>query len=271
LYVCTLDNSLSERELQFDLVLWSDIWDVPLNEKKCKVIRFGKTEEKPRYFIRKRDGSSQKLEISEGEKDIGLLISSDLKWSNHVNTVVNNANRLLGIVKKTFKHLDCKSFLFLYQSLIRLHLDYAVSLWNPSLKQDIQLIEKVQERATKLVNCLKHLNYEERLIKLDISSLDVPRVRSDLIQFFKILKEYEKVILNKGINYSISNYSNRRNVFKLTKELIKNCTPRSNFFTNRIVNVWNKLPNEVVQARNLNCFKSMLDKWMKSNCKSLLG
>ncbi|CAF0710406.1 unnamed protein product [Brachionus calyciflorus] len=134
-----LDNSLSERELQFDLdriVLWSDIWDVPLNEKKCKVFRFGKTEEKPSYFIRKRDGSSQKLEISEGEKYLGVLISSD-------------------------------------QSLIRPHLDYAVSVWYPSLKQDIQLIEKVQERATKLVNCLKHLKYEDRLIKLEITSLEV--------------------------------------------------------------------------------------------------
>ncbi|CAF0752936.1 unnamed protein product [Brachionus calyciflorus] len=143
------------------LVLWSDIWDVPLNEKKCKVIRFGKTEEKPSYFIRKRDGSSQKLEISEGEKDLGVLISSHLKWSNHVNNAVNKANRMLGIVKRTFKHLDCNSFLLLYQSLIRPHLDYAVSAWNPSLKQDIQLIEKVQERATKLVNFLKHLKYED--------------------------------------------------------------------------------------------------------------
>ena len=111
---------------------------------------------------------------------------------------------MLGIVKKTFKHLDCKSFLLLYQSLIRPHLDYAVSVWNPSLKQDIQLIEKVQERATKLVNCLKHLKYEDRLIKLEITSLEVRRVRGDMIQFFKILREYEKVSLNKGINFQSS-------------------------------------------------------------------
>ena len=159
---------------------------------------------------------------------------------------------MLGIIKKTFKH-----FLLLYQSLVRPHIDYAVSVWNPSLKQDIKLIEKVQERATK------SLNYQDRLTRLKITSLEVRRVRGDLIQFYKILKKFEKVNFASGLNFSISNYSNRRNVYKLTKELIKKCTPT--FHTKRIVNIWNKLPSNVVQAKNLNCFKSMLDNWMESN------
>ena len=134
-------------------------------------------------------------------------------------------------------------------------------------EKDIKLIKL----ATKVVNSLKPLNYEDRLMRLKITSLEVRKVRGDLIHFYKILKKFEKVNFVSGLNFSISNYSNRRNVYKLTKELNKNCTPRSTFLTSRIVNVWNKLPNNVVQAKNLNGFKSMLDNWMKSKCKSLLG
>ncbi|CAF0783566.1 unnamed protein product [Brachionus calyciflorus] len=213
----------------------------------AQVIRYGNSINEPNYQIRRGDGSMFKLSNSFGEKDLGVMISNDLKWANHVNYGVNKANRMLGMIKRAFKYIDCKSFLLLYQALVRPHLDYAVSVWNPYLKQDINLIEKVQERATKMVKPLKHLSYEERLAKLGLSSLETRRIRGDLIQFFKIINGYENVKFKNGINFSISNYSNRRNKYKLTKENNKNCRARENFFTNRVVNNWNKLPNDVVE------------------------
>ncbi|CAF1033445.1 unnamed protein product [Brachionus calyciflorus] len=122
-----------------------------------------------------------------------------------------------------------------------------------------------------MVKSLKHLSYEERLAKLGLSSLEARRIRGDLIQFFKIINGYENVKFKNVFNYSISNYSNRRNKYKLTKENNKNCRARENFFTNRVVNNWNKLPNDVVEAMNLNIFKAKLDKWMEYKCKSLFG
>ncbi|CAF1129245.1 unnamed protein product, partial [Brachionus calyciflorus] len=196
----------------------------------------------PNYQIRRGDGSMFKLSNSFGEKDLGVMISKDLKWANHCESTV-------------------------YQALVRPHLDYAVSVWNPYLKQYINLIENVQERATKMVKSLKHFSYEERLAKLDLSSLETRRIRGDLIQFFKIINGYENVKFKNGINYSISNYSNRRKKYKLTKENNKNCRARENFFTNRVVNNWNKLSNDVVEAINLNIFKAKLE----CNCKSLFG
>ena len=90
-------------------------------------MRYGKSFEKPCYYMSNGNGSIQLLEVSEGEKD-DEIFSEDLKWSNHVNMAVNKANRMLGIIKKTFQYLDCQSFLLLYQSLVRPHLDYAVSV-----------------------------------------------------------------------------------------------------------------------------------------------
>ncbi len=143
--------------------------------------------------------------------------------------------------------------------------------WNPYLKQDINSIERVQGRATKLLKCLRDKGYDERLKALNLTSLSVRRVRGDLIQLYKIIHGYDSVSFQNGIPYSNFGYSSRRNVFALKRELVKNSTPRFKFFFNRIGNTWNKLPNEIVTARNINSFKAKLDEWLNSNCHSLSG
>ncbi|CAF0763746.1 unnamed protein product [Brachionus calyciflorus] len=70
------ESCLSEKELQFDLdriVLWSNWWEIPLNDKKCKVIRYGNSINEPNYQIRRGDDSMFKLSNSFGEKDLGVL------------------------------------------------------------------------------------------------------------------------------------------------------------------------------------------------------
>ena len=128
-----------------------------------------------------------------------------------------------------------------------------------------------RERATKLLKCLRDKGYEERLKALNLTSLSERRVRGDLIQLYKIIHGYDSVSFKNGIPYSNFGYSSRRNVFALNRELVKNSNPRFTFFFNRIGNIWNKLPNEIVTARNINSFKAKLDEWLKSNCHSLSG
>ncbi|CAF1045172.1 unnamed protein product [Brachionus calyciflorus] len=75
-------DKVNHRKLQFDLdriVLWSNLWEIPLNDKKCKVIRYGNSINEPNYQIRRGDGSIFKLSNSFGEKDLGVMISNDLK------------------------------------------------------------------------------------------------------------------------------------------------------------------------------------------------
>ena len=139
------------------------------------------------------------------------------------------------------------------------------------MKQDDELIEKVQKRATKLLSCLRDKHYDERLRILNLTRLDVRRVRGDLIQLYKIIHGYDRVVFKNGIPYSKFNYSSRRNVFALNREITKNCSPRYTFFLNRTVNIWNRLPNEVVTAVNINSYKAKLDEWIISNCHSLKG
>ena len=153
-------------------------------------------------------------------------------------------------------------------SLVRPHLEYAISSWCPYFEKDVNALEKVQRRASKLVHELRHLDYSERLSKLKLTDLKTRRVRGDLIQMFKIVNGIEIVNFTNGINYSsntkIDNrrYELRRHRQNLTRELVRSCVPRFNFFINRVVNDWNKLPEEIINSRNTNSFKAKLDVWM---------
>ena len=106
---------------------------------------------------------------------------------------MNRANRLVGLIKLTFKSLDKDSFLIPNKSLIRSILDYGGSVYYPYTKKNIQLIENVQRRATRLLQELKGLSYGERLESLKIPTMHYRRKRYDLIQLFKIVYGYEDI------------------------------------------------------------------------------
>ena len=109
-------------------------------------------------------------------------MSNKLKWADHIQSAISKANREIGIIRNSFKSLDLISLRLLYCSLVRPHLDYAVSVWNPYFKKDINLLEGVQRRATKLTKELKNLLCEIRLRKLNLTILQQRSDRGYLIQ-----------------------------------------------------------------------------------------
>ena len=150
-------------------------------------------------------------------------------------------------------------FLCLYKSLVRPHAQYATTVWSPMYKKDAVLLENIQRRATRMVNGLKHLPYNERLKKLGISSLEYRRLRADVIEVYKIVNQIDRIPIDKffKINNVISTRSNGLKLFKKLSRL----NVQANVFSNRDVNAWNLLPSEVVLAPSLNSFKSRLNKF----------
>lgn len=145
---------------------------------------------------------------------------------------------------------------------MRPHLEYAVSTWNPYSRSNIDLLEKVQRRATKMVKSLRNKPYDERLNELELMNLEERRIRGDLIQMFKIIRGQEKIQLVNGLNFSESLKLNlrRQNNMRLMREISKRCSQRYNFLTNRVASKWNELPQSIVSAESLNCFKSKIDR-----------
>ena len=87
----------------------------------------------------------------------------------HIKEALSKANMPLGVIRNSFKNLDPVTFKLLYCDLTRPHLDYAVIVWNPYFQKDIDLIESIQRRVTKIVKEIKNLEYSERLKRLDLS------------------------------------------------------------------------------------------------------
>ena len=174
---------------------WTKDWLMRLNIGKCKVMYLGGSEsERVEYTIEDiESGLRVPLEETNCEKDLGILISDDLRWKNHINSIAAKANRVLGMLLKTFTSRDMNLWKLLYVSLVRPHLEFASTVWNPYLVGDIETLEKVQRRATRISPEMRSLEYEDRLKRWGLTSLKERRVRGDLIQMYKVRNNIEDI------------------------------------------------------------------------------
>jgi len=137
--------------------------------------------------------------------------------------------------------------------MVRSQLEYAVAVWNPYRKEDILWIEKVQMRATKIVSLVRRLPCKDRLKRLELPTLKFRRIRGDMIEVYKAINQYydRKHTITFDL---VGNSVTRGNKYKLRQCHCKYYLWK-HFFTNRIVAIWNSLPDYVVDAHSVNLFK----------------
>jgi len=153
---------------------------------------------------------------------------------------------------------------------LRPHLEYCVRVWSPHFKKDIECLETIQRRATKLVKGLKPKSYEERLKSLGLYSLQQRRLRGDMIETFKILTGKERVDSQSFFQLATASHNLRGHSLKL---FLPRCstTVRKMFFSTRVVSHWNALPQHVIVSPSVNSFKNRLDKhWSDEHLKLML-
>ena len=254
------DRSVVDKDLK-GLELWGSTWLLDFNYDKCKVLHTDIITNN--FYDYTLNGNY--LKISEQEKDLGVLTSDTLLWTDQISSSISKANKLICWITRNLINKDRSVMLPVYKTLIRPHLEYCVQLWNPVAEHGnwslILKLEGVQRRFTRMIDGVGLLPYSERLEILKLTTLIERRARGDLIEVFKAKNGFSNIkgvfkFGRSGLNLisTINSYDGTAKFRKLKR----------NFINERVVSFWNKLPTDIKMAQSIDSFKCMLEEYKLS-------
>ena len=130
------------------------------------------------------------------EKDLGVTMNANMKVSEQCRIAASKGNQVLGMIRRNITYKEKCVIIPLCKAIVRPHLEYCIQAWSPYLRKDVNMIEIIQRRATKLIPGLRDLTYEERLKECGLTTQETRRLRGDQIEVFKILNGYENIDSN---------------------------------------------------------------------------
>jgi len=214
------------------------------NVNKCKVMHIGKQNQQRQYFMH-----DQCLEVVCQEKDLGILISNDLKVSQQCQQTYNKASRIFGLINRTIEYKHTDILLRLYKCLVRPHLEYCIVSWSPHYKKDNILIERIKKWFTRMILSIKEFPYEVRLKKLGLWSWKTDVSEPISSKYSRLYMDYPQLTSAHFANI-LNMEKQDRHPLKLYENRVRTDL-RQHFFSERVNNTWNKLDSDIVCKNHL--------------------
>ena len=198
-------------------------------------------------------------------KDLGIFIGTDLKFLYHINCISRSASLCAYQILRSFSTKNVWILLKAFTSMcyVQPKLEYCTCVWNPYLKKDILLLESVQKKFSRdiCVRCnIPFASYLDRLYILGIKFLEYRRVEFDLILMYKFCYHLSDLQFDDYFVFRDTGYRYNLRHHSLSVQTLQQCKHNQcqHFFFNHIINIWNRLPDDVVIAPSLSSFKHHL-------------
>ena len=252
----TINNISDTIALQADLSRlheWSTKWQMRFNTEKCHTLQFSlrrKTIDASYHL-----GDSVLTTVTDYPY-LGLTFTNSMSWGKHIDKATARANRILGLIRRNLRGSSHKLKETAYVSLVRPHLEYCSSIWNPHTKKDIYRVEIIQRRAARFVthNYQRRASVTAMLEELGWSSLESRRQLASLCFLYKI--QHQLVAIDPALYLTPMVTSSTRSYHPLKFMLIPSRIQLySNSFFPRSIAWWNALPGSTLSSPSLGVFK----------------
>ena len=176
------------HHLQDDIVMIED-WVysnyLTLNPTKCKymVVSRKRCPSAPVSLML----SGTEMEKVDCFKYLGLLLSSDMSFGKHIESICSKARKIIGLLYRRFNRANSDTLLQLYLAMVRPHLEYASPVWNPSIHKQVKMIEDVEKFAMRVVTRRWNAGYQELLNMVSIPSIESRRLQSSMCTLYKYM------------------------------------------------------------------------------------
>jgi len=201
------------------------------------------------------------LPVVDSVRDLGVIVDSQLSFAAHIDQVVARAFTRANLIHKCFISRDTATLKRAFLVYVRPLLEYASCVWSPHHIGKIKHVESVQRQFTKRLPGFADLEYKERLSRLNLESLEMRRLRQDLLYTYKIVFGLvsdacsDLFILTNSVTENAP--CTRGHYYKLFPSF-KRVDTRKFFFAERVILPWNSLPAEYVHFSKLSVFKRFL-------------
>ena len=237
------------------MVVWSSQMGVELNKDKVHMLHIGRNNSRRQYTLGEEGPI---ITAVDHEKDLGVIVSNDLKPNKMVNKQTQKAHVKLTQFNSTFTYRG-KTWLKLYNTYVKPSMMYSCEAWRPCNQEDIVKLEAVQKRALRMAGGQGERNYRDFCREVGLNTVEEQLNEADMVRVFRIMNgddniEKETFWKLEGAREGAGRRRFKEKEIRRTVALQRKDT-RKNSFASRTQDPWNALSNTVKSAKNPSQFR----------------